>query len=63
PAARVAEEAGAERAALEAWGWEHLNPFMSVSTLTLAVSPALKITDRSLVDVVRRAPVGATVGS
>ncbi|MFD4708299.1 adenine deaminase C-terminal domain-containing protein [Streptomyces sp. NPDC058430] len=63
PAARVAEEAGAVRAALEAWGWEHLNPFMSVSTLTLAVSPALKITDRSLVDVVRRAPVGATVGS
>ncbi|MFJ8826647.1 adenine deaminase C-terminal domain-containing protein [Streptomyces sp. NPDC102467] len=61
PAGEVAEEAGAVRAALEAWGWDHLNPFMSVSTLTLAVSPALKITDRSLVDVVRREPVGATV--
>ncbi|MEV1025989.1 adenine deaminase C-terminal domain-containing protein [Streptomyces sp. NPDC050264] len=61
PAGEVAEEAGAVRAALEAWGWDHLNPFMSVSTLTLAVSPALKITDRSLVDVVRREPVGATI--
>ncbi|MFF3492883.1 adenine deaminase C-terminal domain-containing protein [Streptomyces sp. NPDC002795] len=60
PAGDVADEAAAVRAALENWGWRHLNPFMSVSTLTLAVSPALKITDRSLVDVVRREAVGAT---
>lgn len=60
PASDVADQAAAVRAALEDWGWRHLNPFMSVSTLTLAVSPALKITDRSLVDVVRREPVGAT---
>ncbi|GAA2324376.1 amidohydrolase family protein [Streptomyces kunmingensis] len=60
PARDVAEQAAAVRAALENWGWLHLNPFMSVSTLTLAVSPALKITDKSLVDVVRREPVGAT---
>ncbi|MGP3769200.1 adenine deaminase C-terminal domain-containing protein [Streptomyces sp. SDT5-1] len=60
PASDVADEAAAVRAALEDWGWRHLNPFMSVSTLTLAVSPALKITDRSLVDVVRREPVGAS---
>lgn len=56
-AAQVADEARAVRTALEEWGWRHLNPFMSVSTLTLAVSPSLKITDQSLVDVVRRAPV------
>ncbi|MFZ3554260.1 adenine deaminase C-terminal domain-containing protein [Streptomyces sp. BH055] len=60
PAGDVADQAAAVRGALESWGWRHLNPFMSVSTLTLAVSPALKITDRSLVDVVRREAVGAT---
>ncbi|WP_425840969.1 adenine deaminase C-terminal domain-containing protein [Streptomyces fractus] len=63
PAGDVADQAAAVRAALENWGWRHLNPFMSVSTLTLAVSPALKITDRSLVDVVRREAVGATKGA
>ncbi|MDT7683398.1 MAG: hypothetical protein QOG57_3708 [Pseudonocardiales bacterium] len=49
------------REALRSWGWVHLNPFMSVSTLTLPVSPSLKITDLSLVDVVRRAPVPSTL--
>jgi adenine deaminase len=34
---------------------------MSVSTLTLPVSPSLKITDLSLVDVLRRAPVPSTL--
>ncbi|GAA4805759.1 adenine deaminase C-terminal domain-containing protein [Streptomyces ziwulingensis] len=62
PAERVAHEARTVRAALEEWGWDHLNPFMSVSTLTLAVSPALKITDRSLIDVTRREAVAGTVG-
>ncbi|MGW6054223.1 adenine deaminase C-terminal domain-containing protein [Streptomyces sp. NPDC055189] len=61
PAHDVADQAAAVRTALETWGWHHLNPFMSVSTLTLAVSPALKITDRSLVDVARREPVTATI--
>ncbi|MFJ6696870.1 adenine deaminase C-terminal domain-containing protein [Streptomyces sp. NPDC091272] len=59
----IAARSGEVRQALVGWGWEHLNPFMSVSTLTLAVSPSLKITDRSLVDVVRREPVGATVNT
>ncbi|MEB8342085.1 adenine deaminase C-terminal domain-containing protein [Streptomyces endophyticus] len=63
PAGDVADQAAAVRGALENWGWRHLNPFMSVSTLTLAVSPALKITDRSLIDVVRREAVGATPGN
>ncbi|KPC93674.1 adenine deaminase C-terminal domain-containing protein [Streptomyces albus] len=63
PAAADEVAAGARkvRSALEEWGWRHLNPFMSVSTLTLAVSPSLKITDMSLVDVARRDPVTATV--
>ncbi|MFE7116899.1 adenine deaminase C-terminal domain-containing protein [Streptomyces sp. NPDC057654] len=60
PAAEVARRSRVVRDALTGWGWEHLNPFMSVSTLTLAVSPSLKITDLSLVDVVRREPSGAT---
>ncbi|MEV0263627.1 adenine deaminase C-terminal domain-containing protein [Streptomyces sp. NPDC050617] len=59
-AAEVARRSRVVRDALTGWGWEHLNPFMSVSTLTLAVSPSLKITDLSLVDVVRREPSGAT---
>ncbi|MEU7488880.1 adenine deaminase C-terminal domain-containing protein [Streptomyces sp. NPDC042319] len=58
-APEIARRSEEVRTALTAWGWDHLNPFMSVSTLTLAVSPSLKITDRSLVDVVRREPVGA----
>ncbi|MFG2137632.1 adenine deaminase C-terminal domain-containing protein [Streptomyces sp. NPDC048650] len=61
PATEIARRSQAVRDALTAWGWEHLNPFMSVSTLTLAVSPSLKITDLSLVDVVRREPSGAVV--
>lgn len=32
-------------------GMEHPNPLMSLSTITLPVSPALKITDKGLVDV------------
>lgn len=32
-------------------GYQHYNPIMSVSTLSLPVSPALKITDHGLVDV------------
>ncbi|MEV0275851.1 adenine deaminase C-terminal domain-containing protein [Streptomyces sp. NPDC050610] len=58
-AAEVARRSRVVRDALTGWGWDHLNPFMSVSTLTLAVSPSLKITDLSLVDVVRREPSGA----
>ncbi|MEU7043552.1 adenine deaminase C-terminal domain-containing protein [Streptomyces varsoviensis] len=58
-ATEVARQSLAVRDAITGWGWDHLNPFMSVSTLTLAVSPSLKITDLSLVDVVRREPSGA----
>ncbi|NLU70508.1 adenine deaminase C-terminal domain-containing protein [Streptomyces sp. HNM0574] len=54
PAAEVAEASRRVRAELGAWGWRHRNPFMSVSTLTLAVSPTMKITDLGLVDVLAR---------
>lgn len=50
-----AEEVGAGlagvRAAMEALGYRHYNPIMSFGTLTLPVSPALKLTDKGLIDV------------
>ncbi|MFW5418545.1 adenine deaminase [Nocardiopsis sp. CNT-189] len=60
PAPEVAEAAGAVRAELAAWGWRNRNAFMSLSTLTLAVSPSVKITDKGLVRVVDRAWEPAT---
>jgi adenine deaminase len=50
----VAAAARAVRAAVQEWGWRHANPFMSLTTLALPVSPEVKITDRGLVRVVRR---------
>ncbi|MDQ0206828.1 adenine deaminase C-terminal domain-containing protein [Alkalicoccobacillus murimartini] len=38
-------------AALRELGYKHYNPIMSLSTLSLPVSPALKITDHGLIDV------------
>lgn len=55
PVSEVVDRAKAVRAALEAWGYRHENAFMSVSTLSLPVSPALKLTDQGLVDVADRA--------
>ena len=55
PVAEVVAGAKAVRDALHAWGYRHANAFMSVSTLSLPVSPTLKLTDRGLVDVDRRA--------
>ncbi|MDW6058716.1 adenine deaminase C-terminal domain-containing protein [Streptomyces sp. FXJ1.4098] len=55
PAAQVAAGAGAVREALHGWGWLHRNAFMSVSTMTLPVSPQIKLTDLGLVRVVDRA--------
>jgi adenine deaminase len=55
PVAEVVADAKAVRAALHAWGYRHANAFMSVSTLSLPVSPSLKLTDQGLVDVDRRA--------
>lgn len=37
--------------ALETLGWDNLNPIMSLCTISLPVSPMLKITDLGLIDV------------
>jgi adenine deaminase len=55
PMAEVVARAQDVRAALHRWGYRHANAFMSVSTLSLPVSPSLKLTDQGLVDVDRRA--------
>ncbi|WP_210950891.1 adenine deaminase C-terminal domain-containing protein, partial [Streptomyces sp. MK37H] len=55
PAAAVAQGAAAVREALHRWGWRHRNAFMSISTMTLPVSPQIKLTDKGLVRVVDRA--------
>jgi adenine deaminase len=55
PVSEVVAGAKAVRAALHEWGYRHANAFMSVSTLSLPVSPSLKLTDQGLVDVDRRA--------
>jgi adenine deaminase len=47
----VVAGAKAVRAALHEWGYRHANAFMSISTLSLPVSPRLKLTDKGLVDV------------
>ncbi len=61
PVDEVARGAAEVRRALEDWGYRHANPLMSLSTLALPVSPALKLTDRGLVDVVARELVSATL--
>jgi adenine deaminase len=50
----VAAAARAIRRAVTGWGWRHANPFMSLTTLGLPVSPQVKITDRGLVRVENR---------
>ena len=43
----------AVRSSLTELGYRHRNPIMSVGTLGLPVSPALKLTDKGLIDVKR----------
>jgi adenine deaminase len=49
----VARDLAAFREAVAALGFVHASPIMALGVLPLAVSPALKITDRGLVDVAR----------
>ena len=49
--ADTAKDLGAVRRSLEELGYVHYNPIMSFGTPGLPVSPALKITDKGLVDV------------
>ncbi|WP_236337335.1 adenine deaminase C-terminal domain-containing protein [Paenibacillus auburnensis] len=51
PLAETAERVLELRTAMESLGYDHYNPIMSISTHSLPVSPALKITDLGLIDV------------
>lgn len=51
PLEKTAKEVEQLRLAMESLGYRHYNPIMSISTHSLPVSPALKITDLGLIDV------------
>ena len=51
PLKKVASDMKKFRTVIEEFGWEHHNPIMSLGTLSLPVSPALKISDQGLIDV------------
>jgi len=51
PIERLGEKLGEVRKAMKDLGYNHMNEIMSFSTLSLPVSPALKITDKGLIDV------------
>lgn len=51
PLPLAAERLAAVTQALKDQGWGNANPVMSLCTIALPVSPALKVTDRGLVDV------------
>jgi len=58
----VAADLSQFRRALEALGFAHASPIMALGVLTLPVSPALKLTDRGLVDVKAGTIVPLVVG-
>ncbi|MDF2815741.1 MAG: adenine deaminase [Paenibacillus sp.] len=49
PLDELAEATGQLREAMKRLGYRHYNPIMSLSTLSLPVSPAFKITDFGLI--------------
>lgn len=51
PVSEVGERTERVRQAIENLGYQHYNPFMSFGTLSLTVSPSLKLTNKGLVDV------------
>ncbi|MDF2961968.1 MAG: adenosine deaminase [Paenibacillus sp.] len=62
PLEETAAEVERLRKAMEALGYRHYNPIMSISTHSLPVSPALKITDYGLIDVNKGKVVPLIVG-
>ena len=48
PMARLAEKVESLTESMKTLGFEHANPFMSFTTLTLPVSPEVKITDKGI---------------
>ncbi|NOU93941.1 amidohydrolase family protein [Paenibacillus sp. LMG 31456] len=59
---QTAMELEAIRKAMKSLGYKHYNPIMSISTHSLAVSPALKITDHGLIDVNEGKVVSLIIG-
>lgn len=51
PADSIGRDLKEVRCALESQGYRHYNPIMSLCTLSLLASPALKLSDKGLVDV------------
>ena len=51
PLEKVAASLDEVASMMEQAGYEHMNPIMSFSTLSLPVSPEIKITDVGLIDV------------
>ena len=51
PAKEIAQDLLAVRTAMIKQGYQHYNPIMSLCTLSLLCSPALKISDQGIVDV------------
>lgn len=62
PADDIGRMLGQVRRSLEGLGYEHYNPIMSLCTLGLPVSPALKLTDVGLVDVEKGEVVNLVMG-
>lgn len=61
PAETVGAGLKAVRTAMEHLGYRHYNPIMSFATITLPVSPSLKLTDRGMIDVEKSAITGAYI--
>lgn len=57
PAAEIGAALKKVRTAMENLGYHHYNPIMSICTVTLPVSPSLKLTDKGLIDVEKAAIV------
>ena len=53
PMKELSKEVQSVQNALRSLGINHINPIMSMCTLTLPVSPELKITDKGLIDVMK----------
>jgi adenine deaminase len=62
PLAILGEEMKTVQNALKQLGYRHGNIIMSISTLSLPVSPDLKLTDKGLIDVNQQKIVPLVVG-
>lgn len=61
PMSEIGKQVAIVKNAMKELGYHHYNPIMSLSTLSLPVSPELKITDKGLVNVREQRLVGIVV--